>query len=493
MIAQNNQQTRPYIYELDPLRAVTAVAVVLVHVMTFTMLLNHTAAGLLVDNGIFTSIHFTREIFMFITALALTYAYYGKPFSLKRFWAKRSIGVLLPYCIWSIAYTWVNTSQHSPGAFARLALFNILTGNASYQLYYILLAIQFYIVLPLFLLLLKHIQNHPWRALLISFALQVLLMYLDYRYLQQGSLASSGVWQMVAAAQNSFLLTYQFYFILGGFAALYLKQARAFVLSLGKWIVGTFVLLLAAVWIHFLLQVEVFHESFGYATSVLQPMMTFYSTTVIVLLCWLTCRWAQQTNQLGTNPSRQRRSVAAEPRHFANDAGASSKEVWGTSAEHSGEVKGVRATRSGGMVGEGHPKWYRFWHTLSDASFGIYLVHVFILNELLQWVVPFMPAAWPVALRVFLTWFLTAGGASGISILLMKTPVLSRLVGRSAHRRSSWQANALHEWFSNTFLAACLSQARTQFVGMLGRLHKIMTFHHRREVEQKRAGDAQHV
>ena len=422
MNAKNNQQvirgqgeqTRPYIYELDLMRPVTAVTVVAVHVLAFTQSLNHTTTGLQVQNGIITSVHFTRDVFMFITALALTYVYFGRPFSGKRFWAKRSIGILVPYCIWSIAYTWVNTSQHSPAAFTKLALFNILTGNASYQLYYILLTLQLYLVLPLFLLFLKHIKHHPWRALGISFALQVLLMYVDYRYLQQGTLASSGVWQVVAAYQDRFLLTYQFYFILGGLAALYLKQARAFVLSHGKWIVSGFVLALAALWVHFLLQVDVYHESLGYATSVLQPMMTLYSPTVIVLLCWLVCRWAMQTNQ------------------------------------------------------QGHPKGYRFWHTLSNASFGIYLVHVFILTALLQRVVPFMPEAWPVALRVFLTWFLTAGGAAGISILLMKTPVLSHLVGRSAHWHSSWDANALHEWFS-------------------------YPFHRSRKVEQERSGDAQHV
>src|SRR6266480_2123587 len=297
MNARNDQQTRPYIYELDLLRPVTALTVVAVHVLSGTTMLNHTQAGMQVQSGIFLSVHFTREIFMFITALALTYVYFGRPFSGKRFWAKRSIGVLLPYCIWSIAYTWVNTSQHAPGAFAKLALFNILTGNASYQLYYILLAIQFYLMLPLFLLFLKHVQKHPWRALSISFALQVLLMYFDYRYIQQSSLASSGVWQMVAAYQDRFLLTYQFYFILGGLAALYLKQARAFVLSHGKWILSVFVLALTALWVHFLLQVDVYHESLGYATSVLQPMMTFYSPVVIVLLGFLACRWASRTDQ----------------------------------------------------------------------------------------------------------------------------------------------------------------------------------------------------
>jgi probable poly-beta-1,6-N-acetyl-D-glucosamine export protein len=414
MITQNNQQARPYIDELDPLRAVTAVTVIAVHTLSGTMTLNQTQTGMLVQNGLITSVHFTREVFMFVTALALTYAYYGRPFKASRFWAKRSIGVLLPYCIWSIAYTWTDTSQHSPGAFAKLALFNILTGNAAEQLYYILLAIQFYLVLPVFLLLLKHLQKHPWRALLISFALQVLLMYVDYNYLQRNVLAPAAVWQMVGSYQDRFLLTYQFYFILGGLAALYLKQARAFVLSHGKWIVSGFVLALAAVWVHFLLQVDVYHDSFDYATSVLQPIMEFYSPTVILLLCWLVCRWARQTNL------------------------------------------------------QGHPKGYRFWHTLSDASFGIYLVHVFILIALLQWVVPFMPTAWPVALRVFLTWFLTAGGAAGISILLMKTPVLSRLVGRTAHWGSSGQADALHEWFS-------------------------YPFHHPRKVEQKGSGDAREV
>ncbi len=397
MNARNDQQTRPYIYELDLLRPVTALTVVAVHVLSGTTMLNHTQAGMQVQSGIFLSVHLTREVFMFITALALTYVYFGRPFSGKRFWAKRSIGILVPYCIWSIAFTWVNTSQHSPAVFAKLALFNILTGNASYQLYYILLTLQLYLVLPLFLLFLKHIKQHPWRALSISFALQVLLMYVDYRYLQQGTLASSGVWQVVAAYQERFLLTYQFYFILGGLAALTLQQERAFVLRHGKWIVGGFVLALAALWGHFLLQVDVYHESLYYATSVLQPMMTLYSPAIIVLLSWLACRWASRTDQ------------------------------------------------------QGHPKGYRFWNILSDASFGIYLVHVFILTALLQRVVPIMPEAWPVALRVFLTWFLTAGGAAAISILLMKTPVLSRLVGRSTHWHSSKDANALQEWFSNPF------------------------------------------
>src|SRR6266568_9515515 len=64
----------------------------------------------------------------------------------------------------------------------------------------------------------------------------------------------------------------------------------------------------------------------------------------------------QPEEVLGTNPSRLclsprqdcRRSVAAEPRQLANDASAST-------AAQSGKLQGVRATRSGGMQGEGFP------------------------------------------------------------------------------------------------------------------------------------------
>src|SRR5260370_20400750 len=108
------------------MRPGTAVTVVAEHVLSATTMLNHTQAGLQVQNGIFTSVSVTREVFMFITALPLTYVSFGRPFSGKRFCAKRSIGILVLYCIWSIPYTSVNTSQHSPAAFTKLALFNIL-------------------------------------------------------------------------------------------------------------------------------------------------------------------------------------------------------------------------------------------------------------------------------------------------------------------------------------------------------------------------------
>lgn len=373
---KEQQARRPHVYELDPLRAVTAWSVVAVHVLAFTVYLNHSDVGVQVQNALVVALHFTREVFIFVTAFALVYVYYGKPFAIKRFWTRRSIGVLLPYCIWSVVYVWVNVPGQSPATFIKTAIFDILTGNASYQLYYILLTLQFYIILPLFLLFLKRIAQHPWKVLAISFVIQVVLFYADYHLLQQGTLASSGFWQVFALYQNRFILVYQFYFILGGFTALYFQQIRSSLLRYG-WIVACgLVAAIAVLWLHFVLQIRVYQESMGYATSVLQPVMVFYSLAVILFVLWLACHWASHKN-------------------------------W-----------------------DGRPRGYRIWQVLSDASFGVYLIHVLLLTAILKWVVPAMPTVWPVAIRVILTWFMTAGSATVVSVILLNIPVLSRLVGR---------------------------------------------------------------
>jgi len=380
-VALEQRARRPHVFELDPLRGITALGVVAVHAFSFTLALNHTEAGVDIQNAIVVALHFTRAVFMFLTAFAMVYVYYGKPFGFKRFWKKRAIGVLVPYCIWSIAYVWVNTPGASLAFFTRKTLYDILTGNSSYQMYYILLTLQFYLIIPAFLLLLKYIKRYPWRSLTISFVLQVVMFYLDYQFLQKGTLASSGFWQVVVQYQDRFVLTYQFYFLVGGFTALYFEQVRAFLLRNGWLVCGALLVALAGLWLHYAYQLRVELEPMAHVTSVLQPVMVFYSLAVILCGFWLVCLWASRKNQ------------------------------------------------------DGQPKGYHFWHLLSDASFGVYLLHAFFLTVLLRWFVPAIPSSWPAALGVFLTWFIAAGGAAVLSMLLLQIPILSRLVGRESKPR----------------------------------------------------------
>lgn len=383
---------RPHLYELDPLRAVTALCVIGVHAVALTVFLNQSVWGTQVQNAVVVALHYTREMFLFISAFALIYVYYGKPFQAGRFYKKRAIGVLMPYCVWSAVYIMVNHPGLPLGQFVTTTLIAILNGSASFQLYFILLSLEFYLMFPLFMKFMKLVAHHPWKTLAISFVLEVVMMYLDFQYLQRGALNSSGFWRFVNQYQASFILTYQFYWMLGGLAAIHIQQVRAFLLRHSRPVVACFVVALLGLWAYFLAQIDFLHESIGYATSVLQPDMVFFSVVVIVGFSWMAAQWASRVDQAG------------------------------------------------------HPKGYRFWRTLSDASFGVYLVHVLILVALLHTLLPALPGVWPVALRVFLIWFLTASIAMIASIVLMNIPVVSRLVGRerSSKRLSIMKAQIKH-------------------------------------------------
>ncbi len=386
---------RQHIYEFDLIRTITALTVVGVHVMAFTAWVYASPMETTTHYAVLDSIHWTRNIFLFITAFVLTYVYYGRPFSLGRFWIKRGIGVLVPYIVWSVAYSWHNNPGQDPATFAHTAVLDIVTGNASYQLYYIMLTLQMYIALPVFFAIMKRIARHPWVALTISFAAEMVFSYWSYQYLQQGPLNSTSTGQFLMAFQDRFLLTYQFYILLGGLGALYMNQARGFLLSHGKMVIGTFVVGLAIALGTYIYQVEVYRASLDLASFVIQPAMTLYSVGVIVFLCWLAAVWVSRSREGGRPPA------------------------------------------------------YRFWHLLSDASFGIYLVQAFVLDVILLQVLPQMPAYLPGGLRVFLSWALSALSSALITIVLLQIPVASRLVGRPARWHVSRSSIAAEQGLAN--------------------------------------------
>ncbi len=379
MSTDSNRGPRSHIYELDPLRALTAITVVGVHTLAFTYAIEPTVQAAQLHYGVLDAIHWTRNVFLFITALVLTYVYYGRPFQARQFWKKRGLGVLLPYAVWSIAYTWFgNPSSHPPLTFVRTALLDMRTGSASYQLYYIVLTLQLYLVLPLFFWLLQRMARHPWRTLAISFALELGMMYVSFVYLQQGGWIADWFRPYLGAIQDRFLLTYQFYLVLGALVALHLERARAFLAMHTKTVIGISVLGLGFALGTYVVQFQVYGMGLDLASTPLQPGIAVYSIAVIVFLCWLGFLWARRTGP------------------------------------------------------DGRPVGHRFWALLSDASFGIYLVQAFVLTQLFSRVLPQMPSAWPSGVRLLLTWALAASASALVSIVLLYIPLASRLVGRPA-------------------------------------------------------------
>ncbi|GLV56575.1 acyltransferase [Dictyobacter sp. S3.2.2.5] len=384
-MSQVKNARRPYIYELDLLRVVTMLTVIAVHITGISAAsINTTTAGLQAQNAVVNLLHVNRSIFMFISAFALVYVYYGKPVQTIQFWKKRSLGILLPYVVWSFLYEIFKLPHDVPWPiFFRVLAVDTLTGQASFQLYFILISIQFYIIFPFFLALMKKVARHPWITLLTSFTLQVVYLYADYHTVQMGRIPLVGFWHYYARYAERCILSYQFYFVLGGITAIYFPQVRAFLLRHGRVVVSCAVIAVATFTLHYIIQVRIYHEPIPHASAVTQPMMAFYSPCIIFFLFWLASRWT-----INTSPQQP-------------------------------------------------PRAFKFWHTLSDTSFGVYLCHAFMLTVALSWLIPAMPTSWPVALRVFLGWLFIASISVSFCLVLLRIPVLSRLIGREAPKKAT--------------------------------------------------------
>jgi len=377
---------RPYLHEIDMVRVITALSVVAVHTTAFTIGYNATHLGQDLQNGVVAVLHFTREVFLVISAFVLTYTYAKRPsFSTGRFWKKRGLGVLLPYIVFSFFYVGISTPLHPWGGWFQAAFWHTLRGDASYQLYYILLSVELYIFLPALLWILYKVERWPWRVLGVCFVVQLAMMYFNFHYISNGVYVRTGWGGWINKYGWRVLPFYEFYIVLGAFGALYLRQVHAWVRSHGRWILAGFLAGLALLWARYGWDVWVDHSSPAYANSVFQPVMVLFSLAVAVGLFWIGCRWAY-----------------------------------------------ARAPKK--------PRGAFIWGLLADAAFGIYLIHAYSLNLTLQHVGPNLPGWLPSPIRVFIVWFIAAGSAAAISSLALYIPGLARLVGRPA--RPTWLSDA---------------------------------------------------
>jgi peptidoglycan/LPS O-acetylase OafA/YrhL len=191
-------------------RVITFAAVVAVHAV------GSSAAALDVGgNAALMLLHYTRSAFFVFMAIVLVRSAErsGRTGKLRR----RLALVGVPYLAWSVIYlviSWATGGRQAPWDGAWQAL---LTGTAWYHLYFLLVTMQFYVVLPAFVWVLRRSRRHPWALLGASLAVAVIVTaWLHYGQWAPGPL---GTYRTYAA---ELLPTYVLLFVVGGVAALHL-------------------------------------------------------------------------------------------------------------------------------------------------------------------------------------------------------------------------------------------------------------------------------
>ena len=204
--------------QVDAMRPVKQVGVVSTHAVIFfaPAYASVTAgAGLLL-------LHVSREAFFFISACMLTYAYMNLQRSdLKRFYRRRFVSVGIPYLCWTLIYFfWGFRDTVYTSAGPALAHLADLLWHGYYQLYFLLVIMQFYVVFPFVLALLKRTRGHHGLVIVAAAVFQVVICILTHWNVLPKDLVTY-------AQEDS--LEYVLYLIGGGVVAFHLHEADQWV------------------------------------------------------------------------------------------------------------------------------------------------------------------------------------------------------------------------------------------------------------------------
>lgn len=367
--AAPGRRSRPHAAELDVVRPVASLLVIVTHAMQM-----FAATGSIFYGAILIESEASRHVFFFVAALVLTYQAYRQPgWSPWRFWGRRGLLIGVPYALWVLIYWAAGLAglrgDTIPGRSASMlanlksAGMQLITGPG--HLYFVFVLMQFYLVFPLLLMLLNRARRWHWLILGVSLAVQLLVtVALHYRHWTWSP------WYDLGSTRQ--LSSYVFYLVAGAITGAHLTAVRAWV------------------WRHR-------GPVLAAAAALILAVEGWYAATV----------WSGQSATSTSDPFSPE-AIALYVGTFALLwlAGA----CWANRSQDGWPSRLVRAS--------------------SDNSYGVYLSHIMFLDILATAGLGRLDARVPwivtVAIAVPAAWI----GASLLTVVLARTPLRRWLTGR---------------------------------------------------------------
>ncbi len=207
--------TRKRLDHIDAMRPVKQAGVVSTHAL---LAFAPVGTGLAVGAALML-LHVTREAFLFVSACMLTYSCRGLVIdNIRSFFRRRATLVALPYLCWTLIYWAITWSRVKGPITAHLTHFPYLLATGYYQLYYLVVLMQFYVLFPLLLGLLRRTTGHHTALLIVSGVIQTL--YVSLTHWGVAPHALQGFW----ASRE--IISYQFYLVAGMVVAVHLDRCH---------------------------------------------------------------------------------------------------------------------------------------------------------------------------------------------------------------------------------------------------------------------------
>jgi len=281
------------IAELDLIRSFAFLAVVYQHVIGVYIRKPGVDEQTAILYGmLFHLLKFAVPAFIFMTGLVLFYNYEERV-HYPSFIRKRIKEILIPYGVWSAVY--LSLAHKTPGEghsfWEWTILKSILTGSASYHLWFVVMIFQFYLLYPLWQRVFQAVRH--WAAtrsrLLIAVTVFGLLygwlVWFSARYIPTHGFRFGVAWLdaywIKYRDRNAFY--YFFYFLMGGFAAVTLAAFRRAVRRHWPWLGAGFVVLYGYIGYELLRDSGSGGINLNVATS-LKPSMFLYTVAQLLLV-----------------------------------------------------------------------------------------------------------------------------------------------------------------------------------------------------------------
>lgn len=272
-----------HLYEIDVLRVLTFACVIAVHVISHSV-----TAG---DRPMFVVlglVHFTREVFFALTAFVLVYSYQRRPQPMRRFWPRRFLLVGVPYLVWSAIYVGYDDLVQPPASiWAGLLAYvvAVVTGTAAYHLYFLLVTMQVYLLLPLVLRLIRATRSHHVLLLVAALVLQLGILG-AWMYVP-------GLTAMLGSIPNATFPSYVFMILAGAVAADHAQPFLAW-LRTGRRRIAVITIVTAVVTIAVFAVQWWAGLSDSRAVTPLQPVEVVWATAVGLAFLALGAAWSDR-------------------------------------------------------------------------------------------------------------------------------------------------------------------------------------------------------
>jgi peptidoglycan/LPS O-acetylase OafA/YrhL len=365
-----------YLSMLNLFRVVVCACVLGQHSLLWTDMSNN-----VVGTAFITMLHYTRDAFFVLSGLVVCYAQITRPRSLWGFWGRRYVQIGVPYLAWTAIYL-AFTILRPSGSWSKWATY--LGGDLHlgyYQLYVIVVLLQFYLFFPLLLKLLQSTRRH---LLILSVSAAIsLFIGIDLHYQPDLGLFGHLVHDLAPSwlPWSRSLLSYQLFFVVGALVAFHLDAVVAFVQRRARWILAASGVVAAATLLWYLVAIWT-GASTGSASDIYEPIAVAWALAAsagVFALSWL---WFQRR----------------------------------------GGTAGAGRADSGATPGR--PKWLSVT-SLAELTGGFYFCHILFINmmraALYSGLVGGQHLAWP--LRTLIFYVGTAVCGVAFMSLIIRTPL----------------------------------------------------------------------